>query len=68
MKIPKLTIEQEFEYQALKISVNNFTKEQTVELLIMTVRMLMIKDNIIKELLKEKITGTMKNVVKKDNK
>lgn len=52
-KMPgKLTLEQEFKLQVLKEQARNLTKEQAQEYVVEVMRQMMIKDNLVKHLLK----------------
>ena len=48
----QLTIEQQFKLQVLKEQVQNLSHEQAQEYLIEVFRQLMVKDNLVKHLLK----------------
>ena len=54
MNFPKLelTLEQEFHLKTLQDSLGKLTKEQAGNLLIEATRLIMVKDNVIKQLLK----------------
>lgn len=51
----QLTLEQEFLISAAKQSAEGMPREQMFELLIETARLAMVKDNIIRDLVKEKL-------------
>jgi Phycobilisome degradation protein nblA len=51
----ELTLEQEFLISAAKQSAEDMPREQMFELLIETARLAMVKDNIIRDLVKEKL-------------
>jgi hypothetical protein len=48
----QLTLEQEFQMRLIEESAQNLTREQMQDLLLQTSRLLMIKDNAIRDLLK----------------
>ena len=53
MEIPaNLTLEQKFKLQVLKEQVEGLTKEQAQEYLLEVFRQMMVKDNLMKHLLK----------------
>ena len=52
-KLFELTIEQQFQMRLMEQSIQNMSREQARELLVETARLLMIKDNLIKSLLKQ---------------
>ncbi|HHP7232035.1 MAG TPA: NblA/ycf18 family protein [Xenococcaceae cyanobacterium] len=53
MEIPaQLTLEQQFKLQVLKEQVQGLTKEQAQEYLLEVFRQMMVKDNLVKHLLK----------------
>jgi hypothetical protein len=47
-----LTLEQEFQMRLMEQSTQQMTREQMQELLIETARLLMVKDNVIRDLIK----------------
>jgi hypothetical protein len=49
----ELTLEQQFQMKLVEQSTDNMNREQMQELLVETSRLLMLKDNIIKGLMKE---------------
>lgn len=49
---PDLTLEQKFQMQVLDKIVQDMSREQAIYLLLETSRLLMVKDNMIKSLLK----------------
>jgi hypothetical protein len=49
----QLTLEQQFEMRRMQDEVQNMSREQALELLIQASRLLMLKDNIIKMLVKQ---------------
>jgi hypothetical protein len=51
---PNLTLEQSFKLQTLTLEVRRLTKEQAQDYVIELIRQGMIKDNLFKQLLKEK--------------
>jgi Phycobilisome degradation protein nblA len=51
----ELSLEQEFHVRLMEESANNMTREQMQEMLMQTMRMLMVKDNVIRNLLKENL-------------
>jgi hypothetical protein len=51
----QLTLEQEFLISAAKQSAEDMPREQMFELLIETARLAMVRDNIIRDLVKEKL-------------
>ena len=52
-----LTLEQKFQLRALDQRINNLTAEQLKELLLQTAARVMVKDNIIRELLRSAANG-----------
>jgi uncharacterized protein YaaW (UPF0174 family) len=55
MNLLTLTIEQQFQMKLIEYSVEQMSQEQMKELLIESSRLLMIKDNAIKDLLENEI-------------
>lgn len=51
-----LTLEQEFELRQFQDSAQAMSREQAVSLLLKASRLLMIKDNVIKDLMKENLS------------
>jgi hypothetical protein len=51
----QLTLEQEFLISAAKQSAENMPREQMFELLIETAKLAMVKDNIIRDLVRDKL-------------
>ena len=51
-KSTSLTLEQKFKLQVLKEQVKNLTQEQAQEYLIEVFRQMMVKDNLMKQMLK----------------
>lgn len=51
----ELTLEQEFIISAARQSAENLTREQIFEILMQNLRLAMVKDNIIRDLVKDKI-------------
>jgi Phycobilisome degradation protein nblA len=49
----ELTLEQEFHVRLMEESAQNMSREQMQEMLLQTVRLLMIKENVIRDLVKE---------------
>lgn len=49
----QLTLEQQFEMRRMQDEVQNMSREQALELLIQASRLLMLKDNVIKMLVKQ---------------
>lgn len=47
-----LSLEQQFQMRLMEESAQNLSREQMQELLIQTVRLLMVKDNVIRNLMK----------------
>lgn len=50
-----LTMEQQFQMRLVEQSARNMTREQALELLVDASRLLMVKDNVIRDLLKKVI-------------
>ena len=48
-----LTMEQQFQMRLVEQSARNMTREQALELLVDASRLLMVKDNVIRDLLKK---------------
>ncbi len=48
----ELTLEQEFQMRMMEESTQNMTREQMQEVLIQAARLLMLKDNVIRNLVK----------------
>ncbi|MDZ8186274.1 MAG: NblA/ycf18 family protein [Nostoc sp. ChiSLP02] len=54
MEFPiELTLEQQFRLQNLKEQVKNLSQEQAQEFLLEVLRQMMVKDNLVKHLLKQ---------------
>lgn len=53
----QLTLEQQFKLQIFQEEIKNLTKEQAQEYLLELFRQIMIKDNLNKSLLKERLFG-----------
>ena len=54
MNVPaQLTLEQQFKLQVLKEQVEGLSKEQAQEYLLEMFRQMMVKDNLVKHLMKE---------------
>ena len=54
MNLPaQLTLEQQFKLQVLKDQVSDLSKEQAQEYLLEMFRQMMVKDNLVKHLMKE---------------
>ena len=53
-----LTMEQQFQMRLVEQSARNMTREQALELLVDASRLLMVKDNVIRDLLKKVIPVT----------
>lgn len=51
----QLTLEQQFKLEALKNEVKTLSKEQAQEYLFETFRQLMIKDNLMRQIMKENL-------------
>ncbi|MGF1477889.1 MAG: NblA/ycf18 family protein [Cyanophyceae cyanobacterium] len=51
-----LTLEQEFELRRFQDSAQEMSREQAVSLLLKASRLLMVKDNVIKDLIKQNLT------------
>jgi Phycobilisome degradation protein nblA len=51
----QLTLEQQFQMRLIEQSAESLTREQLLDMLIQTYRLLMIKDNVIKDLVKEAV-------------
>ena len=49
----ELTLEQQFEYRRMVDATADITKEQAVELLIQAQRLLMIKSNVVRDLMEK---------------
>ncbi|MGK7877006.1 MAG: NblA/ycf18 family protein [Xenococcaceae cyanobacterium] len=49
----ELTLEQQFQMKLMQKSAKNMSREQALDLLIQASRLLMIKDNVIRQLIKE---------------
>jgi hypothetical protein len=59
MQIPiELSLEQEFNLKVYEENVRNLSQEQAQEYLLEVLRQLMIKDNVIRHLIKEEFTAT----------
>lgn len=51
----ELTLEQEFQMKLMEQSAQGMSQEQTVDLLMQTAKLLMIKDNVIRDLVKKQV-------------
>jgi len=51
----ELTLEQEFQMKLMEQSAQEMSHEQTVDLLMQTAKLLMIKDNVIRDLVKKQV-------------
>ena len=49
----ELTLEQEFQMRLMEESAQNMSREQMIETLIQASRLLMVKDNVIRNMLKQ---------------
>ena len=49
----QLTLEQEFQVRLMEESTQNMSREQMQDMLVQTVRLLMLKENVIRGLVKE---------------
>ena len=49
----KLTLEQQFQLRAIEQSAANMNREQAIALLIQVSRLLMVKDNVIRQLIRK---------------
>lgn len=49
----ELTLEQQFQMRLMQESAEKLSREQMQELLIQTARLLMVKDNVIKNMIKQ---------------
>jgi Phycobilisome degradation protein nblA len=49
----ELTLEQEFQVRLMEESAQNMSREQMQDMLVQTVRLLMLKENVIRGLVKE---------------
>lgn len=49
----ELTLEQEFQMRLMAESAHNMSREQMIETLIQASRLLMVKDNVIRNMLKQ---------------
>ena len=56
-----ITVEQELTLNLYDRGSTNLSKEEAIELLLELVRQSMVKDNIIKKLIKEKVIGSIGN-------
>lgn len=52
---PELTLEQKFEMQLMEKSAHNMSRDEALNLLLQAARLLMLKDNVIKQLMREAI-------------
>lgn len=55
LKIPDITTEQLFELETIKRDCKQLSREQLEILLVEVTRLLMVKENILRELIKDKI-------------
>jgi uncharacterized membrane protein len=54
-KLFELTLEQEFQMKLMEQSAQGMSHDQTVDLLMQTAKLLMIKDNVIRDLVKKQV-------------
>lgn len=52
----ELTLEQQFEYRRMVTESQNLSHEQAIEMLLQATRLLMLKDNTIRHLMKEALS------------
>ena len=52
----ELTMEQQFEYRCMRDAAQNMSREQALGLLIQATRLLMIKTNVLRDLMAKSIT------------
>ena len=53
-----LSLEQQFQYELMRVGVEQMTEEQSKKLLLQAARMVMVKDNVIRGLVQDKVRTT----------
>lgn len=58
----QLTFEQQFQMKVIEKSSQELSREQALDLLVQTSRLLMIKDNVIRDLIKQDVDRVIKPI------